>query len=77
MKKVLAILTLALFIGGISAPAIASVNSTATAIELADKDPKKKDTKKSEKKADCETKKASNCETKKSDCSKSCGGSSK
>jgi len=73
MKKLLAILTLALFIGGISAPVFASDNSSATAIELTDKDPKKDKKSKSDKKSDA--KKSSECSSeKKSDCSKSCGG---
>lgn len=85
MKKTLAILALAIFLGGIGAPAFANTNSSLLRIELADKDPKKKETKKatSEKKssdcatetksADCKTeKKSSDCATEKksSDCKK-------
>ncbi|MDF1575147.1 MAG: hypothetical protein P1P86_08170 [Bacteroidales bacterium] len=81
MKKTLAILALALFIGGIAAPAIASNNSNLILISLQDEDPKKKaKTEKSAeatKSADCssETKSAGSDakkseSTKKSDCSK-------
>ncbi len=73
MKKVLAILVIAIFLGGITAPVFASNNSSLSTISLADQDPKKekktKKTKKSEKKSsDC------NAEAKK-DCGKSCGSS--
>jgi len=81
MKKTLAILALALFIGGISVPAIAASNNALTMISLQEEDPKKKE--KTEKKAetskeatksgDCATeKKAADCSTEKksSDCSK-------
>ncbi len=77
MKKVLAILALALFIGGISVPSIAVNNSAQTVIALNEEDPKKKETEKkeTEKKAET-TKKSSDCtktEKSESDCSKSCG----
>ena len=80
MKKTLAILALALFIGGISVPSIAAINNAPTLISLQEDDPKKKE--KSEKKAtkskeatksgDCSSeKKSSDCSSKKkSDCSK-------
>lgn len=70
MKKILAILVIAIFLGGITAPVFASNNSSLSTISLADKDPKKsKKSKKSEKKSsDC------NAEAKK-DCGKSCGSS--
>jgi len=79
-KKTLAILALALFIGGISVPSIAAINNAPTLISLQEDDPKKKE--KSEKKAatskeatksdDCsKVKKSSDCSSeKKSDCSK-------
>lgn len=67
MKKVLAILALALFLGGLSAPVIAANSDSFTQIELAEDDPKKKE-KKSEKKAESTEKS--------SDCSKSCEGKS-
>ena len=72
MKKTLAILALALFIGGISVPAIAVNNSDLTVISLNEEDPKKKV--KSEKKAET-SKKSSDCTKteKSSDCSKKCG----
>ena len=83
MKKTLAILALALFIGGISVPAIAASNNAPTLISLQEDDPKKKEKKeKKEKKAatskeatksgDCSSeKKSSDCSSeKKSDCSK-------
>jgi hypothetical protein len=64
MKKALAILAIALFIGGISVPVIAATTNTMTAISLVDEDPKKKaEGEKSEKKAD-DSKKA----TKSGDC---------
>jgi hypothetical protein len=69
MKKVLAILALALFLGGISAPAIAAISDNAAQIVLAEDEPKKKETKKA--------KKSEKATTKSSDCSKSCEGESK
>ena len=42
MKKTLAILALALFIGGISAPVIANNSNALTLISLQEDDPKKK-----------------------------------
>lgn len=42
MKKVLAILAIALFLGGISVPVIAANNNALTLISLQDDDPKKK-----------------------------------
>ncbi len=70
MKKVLAILALALFIGGISAPVIAANSNALTVIALNEDDPKKKDAK-TEKKSTEATKKSSDCssEKKSSDCS--------
>lgn len=56
MKKTLAIIALALFIGGISVPAIAAINNTPVEITLTDDDPKKKKAETSKKEA--ETKKA-------------------
>lgn len=73
MKKVLVTLALALFIGGISAPAFAANSSAQNSITLNEEDPKKKG--KSEKKAET-TKKSSDCtktEKRGSDCSKKCG----
>ncbi len=67
MKKALAILALALFIGGTSATAIAATIDTPVATELREDDKKK--AKKTEKKAEA-TKKSS-------DCSKSCEGEKK
>ena len=81
MKKTLAILALALFIGGISVPAIAASNDTVNLITLQDDDPKKKA--KSEKseattKKSKEATKSSDCsKAKESDCSSKCGGESK
>ncbi len=73
MKKVLAILALALFIGGTSATAIAGTIDTPVATELREDDKKK--AAKTEKKSEA-TKKSSDCSKscegeKKSDCSKS------
>ncbi len=73
MKKVLVILALALFIGGISAPVIAANSNALTVIALNEEDPKKKDTKKeaTKKSSDCSSEKSSDCSTeKKSDCKK-------
>lgn len=84
MKKVLAILALALFIGGISAPVIAANNNALTVISLNEDDPKKKEPAKKEatskeatskeatkSSSDCEAKKSSDCSTeKKADCKK-------
>jgi len=79
MKKALVILALALFIGGISAPVIASNNNALTLIELRDDDPKKKKAEKSKeatKSGDCtQEKKASDCtHEKKSESSSKCEG---
>ena len=83
MKKVLAILALALFIGGISAPVIAANSNALTVIALNEEDPKKEATKKeatkkeatkkeaTKKSSDCSSEKSSDCSTdKKSDCKK-------
>jgi cytoskeletal protein RodZ len=75
MKKVFAILALALFIGGIGAPAIAANSNALAVISLNEEDPKKKEATKKEAKKEAtksETKKSSDCATekKKSDCSK-------
>jgi len=89
MKKTLAILALALFIGGISVPVIAATNYAHNVISLQDDDPKKKaKSKKSEakketskeatKSSDCSGEQKSDCSgEKKSDCSSKCGGESK
>ena len=71
MKKVLAILALALFIGGISAPVIATNSNALTVIALNEEDPPKKEEPKTEKKSTEATKKSSDCssEKKSSDCS--------
>jgi hypothetical protein len=55
MKKVLAVLALALFIGGITVPAVAAISSDMTVITLSDDEQPKKET--TEKKS--ETKKKS------------------
>ncbi|MEX0981454.1 MAG: hypothetical protein WD577_14375 [Bacteroidales bacterium] len=69
MKKLVAVIAIVAFLGGMSAPILANDNASMTVIELAEKDPKKAD-KKSDKKAD---KKSSDCTTaKKSECAKSC-----
>ena len=74
MKKTLAILALALFIGGISVPAIAANSNTLTLISLQDEDPKKKPegekkaekSKEATKSGDCSSeKKASDCSSEK------------
>lgn len=77
MKKTLAILALALFIGGISVPAIASNYNAPDVMELRDEDPKKKATKSKEakKSAECtHEEKTSDCTSnKKSESSSTCG----
>ena len=81
MKKTLAILAIALFIGGISAPVIANNSNALTMISLQDEDPKKKaEGEKTEKKAetskeatksgDCSSEKTATTAKKSSDCSK-------
>ena len=73
MKKVLVIIALALFVGGISVPVIAANSSNFAQIELQEEDPKKKETKKeaTKKSSDCSSEKSSDCSTeKKSDCKK-------
>ena len=72
MKKTLAILALALFLGGLSVPVIASTNKVVTPITQREEDPKKKEKKAEDKKAECskEATKSDSCNTeKKSDCS--------
>ena len=80
MKKTLAVLALALFIGGISVPAIANNNSAPALMELRDEDPKKKaEGEKSEKKAEKSkeaTKKSGDC-TSEAKPAKSSGGCEK
>ncbi len=79
MKKLVAVIAIVAFLGGMSAPIIANDNASMTVIELADKDPKKADKKSDKKAADCATeksaeKKSSDCATaKKSPCEKTCG----
>ncbi len=68
MKKVLAILVIAMFVGGITAPAFASDNSTLITMSTVDDDPKKA------KKA---AKKATKSEKKSSDCASTCGEKAK
>jgi hypothetical protein len=80
MKKTLAILALALFIGGISVPAIAAINNNMNTISLLDEDPKKKaEGEKSEKKAEKSkeaTKKSGDCSSE-AKSAKSSGGCEK
>lgn len=72
MKKILAVFALALFIGGISAPAFAVSQNSMVQIVLNEEEPKKKADKKAEKS------KTEGCETstkaEKKECSKTCGG---
>jgi hypothetical protein len=78
MKKLLAIFALALFLGGVTAPAIAAINSDLTVITLTEDDPAKKETAKktaetkTEKSGDCssetKTKATKTAEKKSSDC---------
>ena len=72
MKKVLAILALALFIGGISAPVIAANNNTLTVITMADDDPKQKEKseEKSEAKSEEKSEKKAEATKKSGDCAK-------
>ena len=85
MKKTLAILALALFIGGISVPAIAANSNALTLISLQDDDPKKKaegekkaeKSKEATKSGDCsKEKKSSDCTSEKKT-AKSSGGCEK
>ncbi|RPI43855.1 MAG: hypothetical protein EHM46_03555 [Bacteroidetes bacterium] len=71
MKKLIAAFAFALFIGGISAPAVAVGQSSKAQIVLNDEEPRKKD-----KKADKANKEATESSTRaeKKDCSKTCGG---
>jgi hypothetical protein len=79
MKKLVAVLAIVAFLGGMSAPIIANDNASLTVIELTDKDPKKAEKKSDKKAADCATKesaqkKSSDCTAaKKSPCEKTCG----
>lgn len=74
MKKTIAILALALFIGGISVPVLANTYETQTLISLQDDDPKKKTEKKKAEKSKEATKSGDCAQEKKSDCSSKCGG---
>jgi len=81
MKKVLAIIALALFIGGTGATAIAATIDAPVSIELREDEKKDKKTENTTKKSEA-TQKSSDCTKsaggeKKSDCSKSCEGESK
>ena len=70
MRKILAMLAIAVFIGGISTPSIASTNNNQTVIALHEDEPKKeKKTEKSKEAARSEK----DCEGAKKCCSKSCG----
>ena len=79
MKKLVVVIAIVAFLGGMSAPIIANDNSSMTVIELAEKDPQKAEKKSEKKAADCVTKeaaekKSSECTTaKKSPCKKTCG----
>ena len=66
MKKVLAVLTLALFIGGITVPAVAAINSDMAVITLSDDEQPKKET--TDKKSET-TEKTSETKAKSGDCS--------
>ncbi|MEX0988028.1 MAG: hypothetical protein WD052_11175 [Bacteroidales bacterium] len=67
MKKLIAVLAIVAFMGGMSATAFAQSNDAVVAIELADKDPKKAEKKSSE----CTDAKKSECtDAKKSECDK-------
>ena len=66
MKKVLAVLALALFIGGLSVPAVAAINNDLAVITLSDDEqPKKEET--TEKKSET-TEKTSETKAKSGDC---------
>jgi hypothetical protein len=56
MKKLVAVIAIVAFLGGMSAPIIANDNASLTVIELTDKDPKKADKKSDKKAADCAAK---------------------
>ena len=74
MKKVLAVLALALFIGGISVPAVAASYNAPSVISLTEEDPKKDEVEKSTTTTES-TKKSSECtksEKSESDCAKKC-----
>jgi hypothetical protein len=86
MKKVLAVLALAIFLGGISATAIAATVRTSSTYQLYEEE-KKADEKKSEAKTESSSKKSGECSKectkskectseKTSDCSKSKGETS-
>jgi hypothetical protein len=89
MKKTLAILALALFVGGISVPVIAATNNATTTISLNEDDPKKKTegektekqaekTAKATKSGDCAPKeKSSDCSKEEAKTAKSSGGCEK
>jgi hypothetical protein len=66
MKKVLAVLTLALFIGGITVPAVAAINSDMAVITLSDDEQPKKET--TDKKSET-AEKTSETKAKSGDCS--------
>jgi len=62
MKKLLAVIALVAFLGGMGAPVIAQKNASILTIELADKDPKKKDKKAEAKSGECTSAKEKACE---------------
>jgi len=70
MKKVLAMLALVLFLGGISATAAVATVNTKAAVEMTDE---KKEDKKAEKKAEA-TKESKDCAK---ECEKKCDGEKK
>lgn len=74
MKKVLVILALTLFIGGVSAPVIAANSNAHTLISLQKEDPKKDEKKAEKSETSKEATKSKSCsEGEKKDCSKQCG----
>jgi hypothetical protein len=70
MKKLFAMIALAVFLGAIASPAIAAVYSTPIAVKVNDDKPKKAkattETTKKDAKADCPAAKKGCCESKKS-----------
>jgi len=74
MRKILAVLALAVFLGGLSVPVMATSNTTDDiSVTISDtKDKKAEKSEKTEKKSEAKSEK--NCEAaKKGDCSKKCG----
>lgn len=77
MKKFIAVLAIALFVGSLSAPTFAVASHENIVVSILDGKPKKAD-KKSDSNTDCSTAKKADCKTaKKADCNTPCSTAEK